>query len=462
MQYTSTRGNETRVDFRTALLSGLADDGGLYVPTAVPTFSQQDIASWSWLPFDELAWRVMAPFVGDTLDEPTLRALVSDSYRGFKHRGIAPLQQIGHNEWILQLFHGPTRSSKDFAAQLQARLIRHFLGPDCERVMLVGASNGDTAVAAIEALRHCPTARLLALYPSAGTPADRAAVMRSVASESVSCVPVDGSFDDCQSLVSALLRAWPCPGLIPVSFNSTNWVGVLAQIVFYFHAALQLGGGIRPVGFSIPTASFAEIYAGFIAQKMGLPINQIIVSTNRNDALHRFIHCNRYSRGSTSQTLSPVMDFSLFSNLERFVWELYDRDGGATRALMEHFEDCGELSIGNRQWLHARMLFDSYAVDDALIREEIVTLFQETGCAVDPHAATGAFAGRLHRRNIGAPIVTLGQFAPEKSAGLLAELGAWHGEVPACGVGSAGSGPLLAPEDLAGVHEILARLQAGR
>ncbi|WP_070094432.1 threonine synthase [Pseudomonas monteilii] len=461
MQYTSTRGTETRVDFRTALLSGLAEDGGLYVPASLPVFSPQEIAKWSWLPFDELAWRVIAPFVGDTLDEPTLRALVSDSYRGFQHRAIAPLQQIGHNEWILELFHGPTRSSKDFAAQLQARLIRHFLGQACERVMWVGASNGDTAVAAIDALRHCPTARLLALYPSAGTPPDRAAIMNSADSDSVSCMAVDGSFDDCQSLASRLLRAWPCPELMPISFNSSNWVGVLAQIVFYFHATLQLGGGVRPVGFSIPTASFAEIYAGFIAQKMGLPINQIIVSTNRNDALHRFIHSNRYSRSATRQTLSPAMDFSLFSNLERFVWELYDRDVGATRALMEHFEDCGELSIGNRQWLQARMLFDSYAVDDALIREEIVTLFHETGSAVDPHTATGAFAGRLHRRNIGAPIVTLGQFAPEKSATLLVELGAWHGAVPGQPTGNTAA-PRLGRDDLAGLHEALIQLQAAR
>jgi threonine synthase len=302
---------------------------------------------------------------------------------------------------------------------------------------------------------------LLALYPLAATPADRAAIMRSADTGGVRSVAVDGSFDDCQSLVSLLLRDWPCAELIPISFNSTNWVGVLAQIVFYFHAALQLGGGIRPVGFSIPAASFAEIYAGYIAQKMGLPINQIIVSTNRNDALHRFIHSNRYSRGAANRSLSPAMDFTLFSNLERFVWELYERDGAATRMLMEHFDDCGELSIGNRQWLQARMLFDSYAVDDALIRDEIVTLFQETGSAVDPHTATGAYAARLHRRNIGAPMVTLGQFAPEKSAALLAELGAWHGAIPSQ-VGGDATEAMLAHDDLAGVHEILMQMWEGR
>lgn len=460
MRYTTTRGAETSVDFRDAVLSGIAADGGLHVPESLPLFSAEEITSWSWLPFDELAWRVIAPFVGDTLDEPSLRALVSDSYRDFRHRAIAPLQQIGHNEWILQLFHGPTCSSKDFAAQLQVRLISWFLGQDCERAMLVGASNGDTAVAAINALSQCPSARLLVLYPLGGTSADQVEFLRKAQSAELNFVAVDGSFDDCQSLVSRLLREWPCPEFTPISFNSTNWVGVLAQIVFYFHATLQLGGGTRPVGFSVPAASFAEVYAGYVAFQMGLPINQIIISTNCNDALHRFIHCNRYSREAASRTLSPAMDFSLFSNIERLVWELYDHDGKTTRSLMEHFDKCGELSIGNRQWLQARMLFDSYAVDDALIRNEIMTLFYETGSTVDAHTATGAYAGRLHRRNIGVPIVTLGQFAPEKSKELLAELGVWCGAVPPPAGGSEVGGPALAKDDMAGLCRKLMRKRA--
>lgn len=460
MQYVSTRSATVEADFRKVVLSGLAEDGGLYVPSYLPRFSEEEVSSWSWLPFDELAWRVISPFVGDSIDEPDLRALVSDSYRDFRHRAIAPLQQIGHNEWVLQLFHGPTRSSKDFAAQLQARLVAHFLGEECERAIFVGASNGDTGVAAIEAVRACPGAMLLALYPRDGTLGERLEILQSADSSRVRTLAVEGSFDDCQSLVSRLFREWPLPGLIPIGFNSTNWVGVLAQIVFYFHAALQLGGGVRPMGFSVPAASFAEVYAGFVAQKMGLPINQIIISTNRNDALHQFIHCNRYCIGSASQTLSPAMDFSLFSNLERLVWELYDRDGPATRALMEHFDNCGELSIGNREWLQSRMLFDSYAVDDAQISEEIVTLFRETGCAVDPHTAAGAFAARLHRRNLGAPIVTLGQIAPEKSAALLSELGVWHGEVSRTRDHRLPS-QALGRHDLRSLQEVLAHMQGG-
>jgi len=421
MHYVSTRNGAVRADFREVVLSGPAADGGLYVPAWLPQISPEEIASWSWLPFDELVWRVIAPFVGDAVDERTLRALLSDSYRGFSHRAITPLQQIGHNEWILQLFHGPTRTSKDFAAQLQARLMRHFLADSQEPALVVGATNGDTGVAAIEAFATCPNLRLAILYPRDQVPADRLAAMQAADPERVQLLAVDGSFDDCQTLVARLFRAWPLEGVTAACFNSSNWVGVLAQIVFYFHAALQLGGGTRPVGFSVPAASFAEIYAGFVAQKMGLPINQVIVSTNSNDALHRFLHRNRYAAHASQRTLAPGMDFSLYSNLERFIWELYGRDGESVRTLMEHFEACGELSIGNPQWLQARVLFDSYAVDEAEVRREVVRLREESATVVDPQAAVGALAGRMHRRSLGAPMVTLGQIAPEKSAVLSAQ-----------------------------------------
>lgn len=454
MHYLSTRNGAGPVDFRDVVLSGPASDGGLHVPASLPSISPEAIASWSWLPFDELVWRVVSPFVGDALDEQTLRRLLSDSYKDFGHRAITPLQQIGHNEWILQLFHGPTRTSKDFAAQLQARLVRHFLGESGGEALVVGATNGDTGVAAIEAFADCPNVRLAVLYPRDGVSADRLAALQAADPQRVQLFPLDGSFDDCQTLVARLFRAWPLEGVIPVCFNSSNWVGVLAQIVFYFHAALQLGGGTRPVGFSVPAASFAEIYAGFVAQKMGLPINQVIVSTNSNDALHRFLHRNRYAPHASQRTLSPAMDFSLYSNLERFIWELYGRDGECVKALMAQFEASGELSIGNPQWLQARVLFDSYAVDEADVRREVVRLKAETGLVVDPHTAVGALAGRLHRRSLGAPMVTLGQIAPEKSAGVLLELGVWEADCTASPA-VPDDMPALARDDLDGLCRAL-------
>lgn len=428
MDYVSTRGSARPVNFRSVVLSGMASDGGLYVPDSLPRFDSEQISSWSWLPFDELAYCVISPFVGGEIESSVLRKMLRDCYRCFDHRAVAPLQQIGPNEWVLQLHHGPTQASKDFAAQLQARLVAHFLSPD-DRAVIIGATNGDTGLAAIEAFREASNVSVVALYPRDGVPADRLSSLVASSSHHDQLIEVDGSFDDCQTLVSKVLRAWPVADVLPISFNSTNWVGVLAQIVFFFHSALQLGGGVRPVGFSIPGASFAEIYACFIAQKMGLAINQVIVSTNTNDALHRFINQNNYSTREVSHSLSPSMDFSLFSNLERFIWELYDHDGSTVQHLMAAFEDSGKLSIGNKQWLEARMLFDSYSVADAQVREELITLYKEAGTAVDPQTATGALAGRLHRRSMVCPIVTLAQLAPSKSSQLLAELNMWSGEL---------------------------------
>lgn len=456
MQYVSTRGGDVQADFREVVLSGLAPDGGLYVPAEIAHFGAEQIASWSWLPFDELVWRIVAPFVGAAIDEDTLRSLLSDSYRDFRHRAITPLQQIGHNEWILQLFHGPTHSSKDFAAQLQARLVGHFLSRQDEPVRVIGATNGETGLAAIEAFRTQPQVRLTVLYPQDGIAPAQLKALQQADARQVQLLPVAGSFDDCQTLIARVLRAWPLPDVRPVCFNSTNWVGVLAQIVYFFHAALQLGGGTRPVGFSVPAASFAEIYAGYVAQKMGLPINQVIISTNSNDALHQFIHCNRYGTRQSLKTLAPAMDFSLYSNLERFIWELHGHDGQAVRNLMQHFESCGELSIGNPQWLQARMLFDSHAVDETQVREEVTRLYNETGSAVDPQTAVGALAGRLHRRSLGAPMVTLGQIDPVKSAAMLAQLGVWREQVPT-EAQAAPPPPALAPHDLQALHQALAR-----
>lgn len=430
MDYVSTRGSAEPANFRSVILSGIASDGGLYVPENLPRFHSEEIASWSWLPFDELAFRVISPFVGGEIEGVALKRMLKDCYQGFDHRAVAPLQQIGPNEWVLQLHHGPTQASKDFAAQLQSRLVTHFLTPPSQAVV-IGATNGDTGLAAIEAFRDVHNVKVLALYPRDGVPADRLAGLMGSSSDHVQLIEVSGSFGDCQTLVSKVLRAWPVGDVLPISFNSTNWVGVLAQIVFFFHSALQLGGGVRPVGFSIPGASFAEIYACFIAQKMGLAINQVIVSTNTNDSLHRFINQNSYSTQEVSHSLSPSMDFSLFSNLERFIWELYDRDGSTVQRLMAAFEDSGKLSIGNKQWLQARMLFDSYAVADEQVKAEMLTLYKEAGTAVDPQTATGALAARLHRRSIASPMVTLAQLAPSKSSQLLAELNMWKGDVTA-------------------------------
>lgn len=459
MHYVSTRNSAVQVNFEKVVLSGIAEDGGLYVPLELPLFEPRDIANWSTLPYDELAYRVISPFVGEAIPEADLKRVLKKAGSDFSHRSLAPLHQVDRNEWVLELFHGPTRSSKDFAAQLQARLVQYFLRKRGRRGVVLGATNGDTGLAAIEAFKHCDETDVVVFYPEAGVPQDQLQHLQAVAHPKVHKFAVNGSFDECQTIVTRLFRQWPCMQHEVISFNSSNWVSVLAQLVFYFHAVLQLGGGQRPIGFSVPAASFAEVYAGYIAQKMGLPITQIIVATNQNDALHQLFLKNHYSRLRANKTLSPAMDLSIFSNLERFLWELYGHDDQAVSALMAAFESSGEMTIANEFWLQARMIIDSYAVSDEETLKEITSLYRDTGYVIDPHTATGVLAARLYRRSLVAPMVTLGEISPAKSAVLLGELGiimpAQHSPV-------AEQGPAqlyrIQPNDLDTIYQLLGAL----
>lgn len=456
MRYVSTRNSAVQVDFEKVVLSGVAEDGGLFVPLQLPLFESQDIANWSTLSYDELAYRVISPFVGEAIAEADLKRLLKEAGSQFSHRSLAPLHQVDRNEWVLELFHGPTRSSKDFAAQLQARLVQHFLRKRGRSGVVIGATNGDTGLAAIEAFKHWEETTVMVFYPEAGVPQDQLRHLQAVAHPRVHQFAVNGSFDECQTIVTRLLRQWPCAQHEVISFNSSNWVSVLAQLVFYFHAVLQLGGGQRPIGFSVPAASFAEVYAGYIAQKMGLPITQVIVATNQNDALHQLFQKNHYSRSRANKTLSPAMDLSVFANLERFVWELYGHDDQAVSALMAGFESSGEMVIANEFWLQARMIIDSYAVSDEQTLKEITSLYHDTGYVIDPHTATGVLAARLYRRSLVAPMVTLGEISPAKSAALLGELGISLA-VPQREVAAQGHAQLyrIEPDDLDTIHALL-------
>ena len=456
MRYVSTRNSAVQVDFEKVVLSGVAEDGGLFVPLQLPLFESQDIANWSTLSYDELAYRVISPFVGEAIAEADLKRLLKEAGSQFSHRSLAPLHQVDRNEWVLELFHGPTRSSKDFAAQLQARLVQHFLRKRGRSGVVIGATNGDTGLAAIEAFKHCEETAVMVFYPEAGVPQDQLRHLQAAGHPRVHQFAVNGSFDECQSIVTRLLRQWSYAQHEAISFNSSNWVSVLAQLVFYFHAVLQLGGGQRPIGFSVPAASFAEVYAGYIAQKMGLPITQVIVATNQNDALHQLFQKNHYSRSRANKTLSPAMDLSVFANLERFVWELYGHDDQAVSALMAGFESSGEMVIANEFWLQARMIIDSYAVSDEQTLKEITSLYRDTGYVIDPHTATGVLAARLYRRSLVAPMVTLGEISPAKSAALLGELGISLA-VPQREVAAQGHAQLyrIEPDDLDTIHALL-------
>ena len=415
MRYISTRGKAPTLNFEDVLLAGLASDGGLYVPENLPRFTVEEIASWADLPYHELAFRVMRPFVAGCIDDADFKAIVKDTYSVFEHSAVAPLRQLDSNEWVLELFHGPTLAFKDFALQLLGRLLDHFLSKRNERVVIMGATSGDTGSAAIEGCRRCENVDIFILHPHQRVSEVQRRQMTSALSDNIHNIAIEGNFDDCQEMVKASFADQSfLIGTRLVAVNSINWARIMAQIVYYFHAAIQLGGPQRSIAFSVPTGNFGDIFAGYLARNMGLPINQLIVATNRNDILHRFMSGNRYNKDALHPTLSPSMDIMVSSNFERLLFDMHGRDGAKVTELMDHFRATGEMSVEDERWTETRKLFDSLAVDDEQTCATIAKVYKDTGELLDPHTAIGVHAARECRRSLATPMVTLGTAHPVK------------------------------------------------
>ena len=415
MKYISTRGKAPALNFEDVLLTGLATDGGLYVPEHIPVYSREEIASWAGLSYSELAFKVIAPFVDGCIPEQDLRDMLEDTYGNFRHTAVAPLVQLGHNEWVLELFHGPTLAFKDFALQLLGRLLDYVLGKRGERVVVLGATSGDTGSAAIEGCRRCDNLDIFIMHPNQRVSEVQRRQMTTVIGHNIHNLAVEGNFDDCQEMVKQCFgdQSFLPPGRQLVAVNSINWARIMAQIVYYFWAALHLGAPHRPVSFSVPTGNFGDIFAGYMAKRMGLPIERLVIATNRNDILHRFMSGNQYRKEQLEHTLSPSMDIMISSNFERMMFELYDRDGAAIAELMETFRSA-PISLKVSAFARARELFDSAAVDDARTVETIRSVFEETGYLLDPHSAIGVQAARDCNRSTSVPMVTLATAHPAK------------------------------------------------
>jgi threonine synthase len=414
VKYISTRGQAPALEFEDVLLAGLATDGGLYVPEALPRFTQEEIESWRGLPYAELAFNVMYPFVESSIPADDFKAMVDETYGEFDHPAVAPLVQLDSNEWVMELFRGPTLAFKDFALQLLGRLLDYFLKKRNERVVIMGATSGDTGSAAIEGCRHSDNVDIFILHPYQRVSDVQRKQMTTVLSENVFNLAVEGNFDDCQSMVKESFAQQDfLEGTRLVAVNSINWARIMAQIVYYFSASLALGGPSRSVSFSVPTGNFGDIFAGYLARNMGLPINQLVVATNRNDILHRFISSNRYEKESLHHTLSPSMDIMVSSNFERLLFDLFGRDGHAISGLMQEWKEKAG-SIEESRWKAARKLFDSWAVDDTRTCEVIKEVFDATEYLLDPHTAIGVEAARKTRRDTAIPMVTLATAHPVK------------------------------------------------
>ena len=431
MKYISTRGNAPELDFENVLLAGLAADGGLYVPRELPEYSLDEIRSWRELPYSELAFKIIKPFVGGAIEDDVLAQMLTETYAGFGHKAVAPLTQIDHNEYVLELFQGPTLAFKDFALQLLGRLLDYVLVKRNERAVIIGATSGDTGSAAIEGCKHSDHVDIFIMHPHNRVSEVQRKQMTTVKGDNVFNIAVEGNFDDCQRMVKACFadQDFLRGERRLVAVNSINWARIMAQIVYYFYASLNIGGPDREVAFSVPTGNFGDIFAGYLACKMGLPIKQLIVATNKNDILHRAISQNKYEKHPLAHTLSPSMDIVVSSNFERLLFDVYGRDGAVLAGLMGRMST-ETVSFDTAGMSKVRELFDSHAVDDEITCETIKQVFDETGYLLDPHTAIGVKAARECRRDRQVPMITLGTAHPVKFSDAIDKAGLESPKLP--------------------------------
>lgn len=429
MKYFSTRGQAPVLDFKGAVLAGLASDGGLYLPESLPLFTPAQLVAMQGLSYAELA--------GAIVEDSGSNTIISKCYDDFHHTAVAPLKQLGAHDWLLELFHGPTLAFKDFALQYLGRLLDELLtkpsvslqseqgeaqnvgfgaAPHSNKITILGATSGDTGSAAIAGCRGRKNMRIVILHPHGRVSDVQRRQMTAVADENVHNLAIQGSFDDCQSIVKALFTdAEFRQEQRLTAVNSINWARILAQVVYYFYAALRLGAPSREVSFSVPTGNFGDIYAGWLAKRMGLPIKQLIIASNRNDILTRCVNTGEYRIEGVTPSLSPSMDIQISSNFERLLFEFYGNDPQAIGGLMQQLKTEGGFTL--RADVHAKLTqhFTAHCVSDEQTLATIRQVYEETGEIVDPHTAVGiAAAVACRKQGDSTPIITLATAHPAK------------------------------------------------
>ncbi len=436
MRYISTRGGAPAVGFRDVVLTGLAPDGGLYLPERWPALSTGQIAGLAGKPYAEIAAAIIGRFTGEEIAGPVLKTLADDAYATFRHKAVTPLVQIDTNHFLLELFHGPTLAFKDLAMQFLARLMDHVLAEKNARATIIGATSGDTGGAAIEAFGGRQRVDIAILFPDGRVSAVQRRQMTTVRQANVQAIAIEGTFDDAQALVKSMFADEAFRRRVALAaVNSINWGRIVAQIVYYFAAGVALGAPHRAVAFTVPTGNFGNIFAGYAAAQMGLPIERLVIATNPNDILHRTLTTGRYEVRGVTATSSPSMDIQVSSNFERLLFEATGRDAATVRGAMASLAQSGAFSIDAESHRRITALFASGSCDETGTAATIRRLLDETGILVDPHTAVGVAVAERQAAD-GTPMVTLATAHPAKfpdavkaAAGVYAELPEWTGDL---------------------------------
>jgi len=419
------------------MLAGLARDGGLYVPETWPQVEAATIAGFAGRSYAEVAVDVIRRFTGDAIGEADLARMAREAYGNFRHPAVAPLTQLGANTFALELFHGPTLAFKDLAMQLLARLMDHVLAARGERRTIVVATSGDTGGAAVEAFRGRNQVDLVVLFPRGRTSGVQRRMMTTADAANVSAVAIDGTFDDCQALVKAMFNHHVFRDRVRLSgVNSINWARIVAQTVYYFTAAVSLGAPQRKIAFTVPTGNFGDIYAGYVAQRMGLPIDRLVIATNVNDILTRTLATGAYELRDVVPTTSPSMDIQVSSNFERLLFDAYSRDASAIRAVMASLAQSRRFVLSARSLAAIRALFTADRADEDEVAATMRTVKRETGNFIDPHTAVGIAVAEKEMRDPAVPMVVLSTAhaakfpdAVEAACGARPPLPEWLGDI---------------------------------
>lgn len=414
VRYHSTRGNSSGLGFEDVLLSGLAPDGGLYVPESWPELPMESLSGYpSDMSYAELALNVIKPFIGNDIDPQLLEDILKETYeKEFVHQDVAPLVSLMDNVWVMELFHGPTLAFKDFALQVLGRLFDHVLERKKQRITIVGATSGDTGSAAIEGCRHCKNIDLFILHPKGRVSDIQRKQMTTIDSKNVYNIAVEGTFDDCQNIVKAMFADVSFRDSVRLSaINSINWARILSQMVYYVSAQLRIG---KPVSFSVPTGNFGNIFSAYAAKKMGSPIGSLIIGSNRNDILTRFFETGKMKTDTVEPSLSPSMDIQISSNFERYLFDLLGCDSALLTKYMEQFKKTGSFQVEPEIYKALSKDFLAYRCSDQDILSTIKDTHDNTGYVLDPHTAVGVYAAEQSGFFKEEPIVTLACAHPAK------------------------------------------------